>query len=49
MEDQYSGIGGSYVINENGERVPADSVIKATEPVNLETSQGDKTKSDEKK
>lgn len=48
MEDQYSGIGGSYVINDNGERVPADSV-KAAEPVKLEKFLDDKPKVAEEK
>lgn len=48
MEDQYSGIGGSYVINDKGERVPADSV-KADEPVKLEKFLDDKLKADDKK
>lgn len=47
MEDQHSGIGGSYTINDKGERVPADAV-KPAAPVKLEKPIDDK-KTDDKK
>lgn len=49
MEDQYSGIGGAYVVNDKGERVPAsEATAEPEKPVQLEKFL-DKPKVDEKK